>query len=157
MRAVIQRVSQAGVTIANRQTAKIGRGLLILVGVEQGDSPADAEWLAGKVVQLRIFPDEAGKMNRDVRAVDGNLLVVSQFTLLGDARKGNRPSFVQAARPEEAVPLYELFLNRLESRTGRRPQQGVFAADMQVSLINDGPVTILLDSRERSATAASPS
>ncbi len=157
MRAVIQRVSQAGVTIANRQTAKIGRGLLILVGVEQGDTPADAEWLAGKVVQLRIFPDDAGKMNRDVRAVDGNLLVVSQFTLLGDARKGNRPSFVQAARPEEAVPLYELFLNQLESHTGRRPQQGVFAADMQVSLINDGPVTILLDSRERSATAASPS
>jgi len=157
MRAVIQRVSQAGVTIDDRQTATIGRGLLILVGVEQGDTPADAEWLAGKVVQLRIFPDDAGKMNRDVRAVDGNLLVVSQFTLLGDARKGNRPSFVQAARPEEAVPLYELFLNRLENRTGRRPQQGVFAADMQVSLINDGPVTILLDSRERSATAASPS
>jgi D-tyrosyl-tRNA(Tyr) deacylase len=157
MRAVIQRVSQAGVTIADRQTATIGRGLLILVGVEQGDTPADVEWLASKVVQLRIFPDDTGKMNRDVRAVDGNLLVVSQFTLLGDARKGNRPSFVQAARPEEAVPLYELFLNQLESHTGRRPQQGVFAADMQVSLINDGPVTILLDSRERSATAASPS
>ena len=157
MRAVIQRVSQAGVTIDNRQTATIGRGLLILVGVEQGDTPADVEWLAGKVVQLRIFPDEAGKMNRDVRAVDGNLLVVSQFTLLGDARKGNRPSFVQAARPEEAVPLYESFLQLLAARTGRPPERGVFAADMQVSLINDGPVTILLDSRERSAAAASPS
>jgi len=157
MRAVIQRVSQAGVTIDDRQTATIGRGLLILVGVEQGDTPADVEWLAGKVVQLRIFPDDTGKMNRDVRAVDGNLLVVSQFTLLGDARKGNRPSFVQAARPEEAVPLYESFLQLLAARTGRPPEQGVFAADMQVSLVNDGPVTILLDSRERSATAASPS
>jgi D-tyrosyl-tRNA(Tyr) deacylase len=157
MRAVIQRVSRASVTIDGSQTAAIGRGLLVLVGVELGDMLADAEWLANKTVQLRIFPDDAGKMNLDVRASNGSLLVVSQFTLLGDARKGNRPSFVQAARPEEAVPLYELFLNQLESHTGRRPQQGVFAADMQVSLINDGPVTILLDSRERSATAASPS
>jgi len=148
MRAVIQRVSQADVTIDARQTAAIGRGLLVLLGVEQGDTPADAEWLAGKVVQLRIFPDDTGKMNQDVRAVAGDLLVVSQFTLLGDARKGNRPSFVQAARPEEAVPLYELFLSQLEDRTGQPPQRGVFAADMQVSLVNDGPVTILLDSRE---------
>ena len=148
MRAVIQRVNEAGVRIDGAETAAIGRGLLILVGVEQGDTPADAEWLAGKVVQLRIFPDDTGKMNQDVRAVAGGLLVVSQFTLLGDARKGNRPSFVQAARPEEAVPLYELFLSQLEDRTGQPPQRGVFAADMQVSLVNDGPVTILLDSRE---------
>ena len=148
MRAVIQRVNKASVRIDGAETAAIGRGLLILVGVEQGDTPADAEWLAGKVVQLRIFPDDTGKMNQDVRAVAGSLLVVSQFTLLGDARKGNRPSFVQAARPKEAVPLYELFLSQLEDRTGQPPQRGVFAADMQVSLINDGPVTILLDSRE---------
>lgn len=148
MRAVIQRVNEANVRIDGAETAAIGRGLLILVGVEQGDTPADAEWLAGKVVQLRIFPDDTGKMNQDVRAVAGGLLVVSQFTLLGDARKGNRPSFVQAARPEEAVPLYELFLSQLEDRTGQPPQRGVFAADMQVSLVNDGPVTILLDSRE---------
>ena len=148
MRAVIQRVNQANVRIDGAETAAIGRGLLILVGVEQGDTPADAQWLAGKVVQLRIFPDDTGKMNQDVRAVAGGLLVVSQFTLLGDARKGNRPSFVQAARPEEAVPLYELFLSQLEDRTGQPPQRGVFAADMQVSLVNDGPVTILLDSRE---------
>lgn len=148
MRAVIQRVNEANVRIDGAETAAIGRGLLILVGVEQGDTPADAEWLAGKVVQLRIFPDDTGKMNQDVRAVAGDLLVVSQFTLLGDARKGNRPSFVQAARPEEAVPLYELFLSQLEDRTGQPPQRGVFAADMQVSLVNDGPVTILLDSRE---------
>ena len=148
MRAVIQRVNEAGVRIDGAETAAIGRGLLILVGVEQGDTPADAEWLAGKVVQLRIFPDDTGKMNQDVRNVAGGLLVVSQFTLLGDARKGNRPSFIQAARPEEAVPLYELFLSQLEDRTGQPPQRGVFAADMQVSLVNDGPVTILLDSRE---------
>jgi len=148
MRAVIQRVNEASVRIDGAETAAIGRGLLILVGVEQGDTPADAQWLAGKVVQLRIFPDDTGKMNQDVRAVAGGLLVVSQFTLLGDARKGNRPSFVQAARPEEAVPLYELFLSQLEDRTGQPPQRGVFAADMQVSLVNDGPVTILLDSRE---------
>ena len=152
MRAVIQRVNEASVRIDGAETAAIGRGLLVLVGVEQGDTPAGAEWLAGKVVQLRIFPDDTGKMNQDVRAVAGGLLVVSQFTLLGDARKGNRPSFVQAARPEEAVPLYELFLNRLEDRTGQPPQRGVFAADMQVSLVNDGPVTILLDSREGAAT-----
>lgn len=148
MRAVIQRVNEASVRIDGSETAAIGRGLLILVGVEQGDTPADAQWLVGKVVQLRIFPDDTGKMNQDVRAVAGGLLVVSQFTLLGDARKGNRPSFVQAARPEEAVPLYELFLSQLEDRTGQPPQRGVFAADMQVSLVNDGPVTILLDSRE---------
>ncbi len=157
MRAVIQRVSQASVTIDGSQKAAIGRGLLVLVGVELGDTPADAEWLANKTVQLRIFPDDAGKMNLDVQASNGSLLVVSQFTLLGDARKGNRPSFVQAARPEEAVPLYETFLQLLAARTGRPPEQGVFAADMQVSLVNDGPVTILLDSRERSTTAASPS
>ena len=148
MRAVIQRVNEANVRIDSSETAAIGRGLLVLLGVEQGDTPADAEWLAGKVVQLRIFPDDTGKMNQDVRAVAGGLLVVSQFTLLGDARKGNRPSFVQAAHPEEAVPLYELFLSQLEDRTGQPPQRGVFAADMQVSLVNDGPVTILLDSRE---------
>lgn len=148
MRAVIQRVREASVTIADTQTAAIGRGLLVLVGVEQGDTPADAAWLAAKIVRLRIFPDDAGKMNRDIRDIGGGLLVVSQFTLLGDARKGNRPSFVQAARPEEAVPLYEQFLNLLETQTGRPPEQGVFAADMQVSLVNDGPVTILLDSRE---------
>ena len=119
----------------------------MLIGVETGDTPTDVEWLASKIVQLRIFPDDEGKMNRDVRASDGRLLVVSQFTLLGDSRKGNRPSFVQAARPEEAVPLYENFLQQVEARTGQRPECGVFAADMQVSLINDGPVTILLDSR----------
>ena len=148
MRAVIQRVSQAAVSIDGMPSASIGTGLLVLLGVEVGDTAADVEWLAGKTVQLRIFPDADGKMNRDVRAIAGDLLVVSQFTLLGDARQGNRPSFMQAARPDEAIPLYEAFLQALDVRTGRPPQRGVFAADMQVSLINDGPVTILLDWRE---------
>ena len=148
MRAVIQRVSQAAVSIDGMPSASIGTGLLVLLGVEVGDTAADVEWLAGKTVQLRIFPDADGKMSRDVRAIAGDLLVVSQFTLLGDARKGNRPSVMQAARPDEAIPLYEAFLQALDVRTGRPPQRGVFAADMQVSLINDGPVTILLDSRE---------
>ena len=148
MRAVIQRVSQAAVSIDGMPSASIGTGLLVLLGVEVGDTAADVEWLAGKTVQLRIFPDADCKMNRDVRAIAGDLLVVSQFTLLGDARRGNRPSFMQAARPDEAIPLYEAFLQALDVRTGRPPQRGVFAADMQVSLINDGPVTILLNSRE---------
>lgn len=147
MRAVIQRVNQATVTIDGERVATIGVGLLVLVGVETGDTAADAEWLANKIVQLRIFSDDDGKMNEDIRAIDGHLLVVSQFTLLGDAHRGNRPSFVQAARPEEAMPLYETLLQQLESRTGKPPERGVFAADMQVSLINDGPVTILLNSR----------
>lgn len=145
MRAVIQRVSQAGVTIDDRQTATIGRGLLILVGVEQGDTRADVEWLAGKVVQLRIFPDDTGKMNRDVRAVDGNLLVVSQFTLLGDARKGNRPSFVQAAAPEQGNRLYEEYVDGIRRAIGDgRLATGRFGAMMSVEIVNDGPVTIEL-------------
>ncbi len=148
MRAVIQRVRQAAVRIDGSPPASIGTGLLVLLGVAVGDTVTDVEWLASKTVQLRIFPDANGKMNRDVRAIAGDLLVVSQFTLLGDARKGNRPSFMQAARPDEAIPLYEAFLQAIDVRTGRPPQRGVFAADMQVSLINDGPVTILLDSRE---------
>ena len=148
MRAVIQRVRQAAVRIDGSPPASIGTGLLVLLGVAVGDTVTDVEWLASKTVQLRIFPDADGKMNWDVRAIAGDLLVVSQFTLLGDARKGNRPSFMQAARPDEAIPLYEAFLQAIDVRTGRPPQRGVFAADMQVSLINDGPVTILLDSRE---------
>jgi D-tyrosyl-tRNA(Tyr) deacylase len=150
MRAVIQRVRQATVVIEGRETARIGRGLLVLVGVAAGDVAADVEWLAGKVVQLRIFADDRGRMNLDIRESGGELLVVSQFTLLADVRRGNRPSFAPAARPEDAVPCYERFLEQLEVHLGRPPARGVFAADMQVSLQNDGPVTILLDSRDRS-------
>ena len=121
----------------------------MLVGVEVGDSAADAEWLAGKIAQMRIFADGDGKMNLNVREIGGGVLVVSQFTLLAATRKGNRPSFVRAARPPEAVPLYEHFLAAVEQQTGRPPARGVFASDMQVHLVNDGPVTIVCDSRQR--------
>ena len=149
MRAVVQRVSEASVTIGGDTVGRIGRGLLVLVGVEAGDSAADAEWLAGKIAQMRIFADTNGKMNLSVREIDGGVLVVSQFTLLADTRKGNRPSFVRAARPPEAVPLYEHFLAVVEQQTGRPPARGMFAADMKVHLVNDGPVTIVCDSRQR--------
>ena len=149
MRAVIQRVSEASVTIGADVVGQIGTGLLVLVGVEAGDTSTDADWLAGKVTQMRIFPDDAGKMNRSVTEAAGGLLVISQFTLIASTAKGNRPSFIEAARPEEAVPLYERFLAAVESQAGRRPERGVFAADMKVALVNDGPVTIVIDSRRR--------
>jgi len=149
MRAVVQRVSEAAVTIDGEAVGRIGRGLLVLVGVEQGDGRPDAEWLAAKIAGLRIFADAEGKMNRSVTDIGAEVLVVSQFTLLADTRRGNRPSFVRAARPEEAVPLYEHLLSAIEAATGRPPQRGVFAADMQVALVNDGPVTIVIDTRQR--------
>jgi len=149
MRAVIQRVSEASVTIGGDVVGQIGTGLLVLVGVEAGDTSTDADWLAGKVTQMRIFPDDAGKMNRSVAEAAGGLLVISQFTLIASTAKGNRTSFIEAARPEEALPLYERFLAAVESQAGRRPERGVFAADMKVALVNDGPVTIVIDSRRR--------
>lgn len=147
MRAVVQRTTEAEVTIAGKVSGRIARGLVVLVGVEVGDREADADWLARKIAALRIFADEAGKMNRDVREVGGETLVISQFTLHAGTQKGNRPSFMRAARPDEAVPLYERFCATLEAETGRPPARGVFAADMQVKLVNDGPVTIVIDSR----------
>ncbi len=149
MRCVIQRVSGAAVTIALARVAEIGTGLLILVGVEEGDGPDDADWLAEKIARMRIFADDQGRMNRSVVDVDGGLLVVSQFTLHAQTARGNRPGFTRAARPPEAVPLYERFLASLEREAARPVARGVFAADMQVSLVNDGPVTILVDSRRR--------
>ena len=149
MRCVIQRVSEAGVTIGGRDVAAIGRGLLVLVGVEEGDTTTDGEWLAEKVVRMRVFPDDDGKMNRSVVDVDGGILVVSQFTLHASTARGNRPGFTRAARPEQAVPLYEGFLAALESSAARKVPRGVFGADMQVRSVNDGPVTILVDSRRR--------
>ena len=149
MRAVVQRVSEASVTIAGEVVGRIGRGLLVLVGVEQGDAAADADWLAAKIAALRIFGDADGKMNLAVRDVGGATLVVSQFTLLADTARGNRPSFVRAARPEEAVPLYERFVAALGAGVGRPAERGVFAADMRVALVNDGPVTVWIDSRQR--------
>jgi D-tyrosyl-tRNA(Tyr) deacylase len=153
MRAVVQRVSEASVTIDGRTVGRIDAGLLVLVGVEQGDTPAEADWLAGKIAALRIFADEAGRMNRSVRDVGGATLVVSQFTLLADTARGTRPSFVRAARPEEAVPLYEQFAHALGDAAGRPAERGVFAADMRVALVNDGPVTIWIDSRRRTDAA----
>jgi D-tyrosyl-tRNA(Tyr) deacylase len=149
MRAVVQRVSEASVTIGGAVSGQIGPGVLVLVGVEVGDTPADAEWLAAKIVALRIFPDDEGKMNRSVVDTGGEALVVSQFTLHASTKKGTRPSFVRAAPPEEAVPLYERFLAEVEQGLGRPVARGVFAADMQVALVNDGPVTIVIDSRSR--------
>ena len=155
MRAVIQRVSKACVTIGHKETATIGRGLLIFLGVEAVDTSVDVQWLAGKIARLRIFPDGQGRMNKDIQEIRGEMLVVSQFTLFADTQKGNRPSFFQAAKPDEAVPRYEEFLQKIELLTGSAPAHGTFAADMQVALINDGPVTILIDSQESMKEASS--
>lgn len=147
MRIVIQRVKEASVTIAGRLHSSIGAGLLVLVGVETGDEPDDALWLADKTAQLRIFDDEAGVMNRSVIDAGGEVLAVSQFTLTASTRKGNRPSYIRAAGHELATALYESYCRRVAERIGAPVKQGVFGADMQVALINDGPVTIIIDSR----------
>lgn len=147
MRVVVQRVANASVEVGGEVISAIGRGLMVLVCVETGDTEADMEWLAKKVCGLRIFEDADGVMNLDVMAVDGRILAVSQFTLVAGTRKGNRPSYIRAAGPELAVPLYEAFCRRLESLTGNPVGRGRFGADMKVSLINDGPVTIIIDSR----------
>ena len=147
MRAVVQRVSRATVVVDEQTVGAIGRGLLVLLGVARGDTPQDAAYLADKTTGLRIFTDDDGKMNRSVEEIDGAILVVSQFTLLGDCRKGRRPGFTEAAPPELADALYEAYVATLRSR-GITVATGVFRADMQVTLINDGPVTMLLDSRK---------
>lgn len=149
MRAVVQRVSHAQVTIAGRVSGAIDRGLLVLLGIAHGDTPAEAEWLVQKIVRLRIFPDDASQMNRSVQDIAGGLLIVSQFTLIASTRKGTRPSFNDAARPEFARPLYEQFLQLTSAALGRPVAAGEFGADMQVSLVNDGPVTLVIDSRQR--------
>ncbi|MCQ2306813.1 MAG: D-aminoacyl-tRNA deacylase [Bacteroidales bacterium] len=149
MRLVIQRVSRASVTIGGVLKSEIGKGLMILLGVEDADSQEDVEWLCQKVTRLRIFEDENEAMNLDINQVGGEFLVVSQFTLHAMTKKGNRPSFIRAARPEHAVPLYELFLKRLAEISGLPVRCGEFGANMQVELINDGPVTILIDSQNK--------
>ncbi|HIW11458.1 MAG TPA: D-tyrosyl-tRNA(Tyr) deacylase [Candidatus Rikenella faecigallinarum] len=149
MRAVVQRVQRAAVEIEGQTVAQIEQGLLVLLGVTDGDTSEDVAWLAGKIARLRIFADEAQAMNRSLAEVGGQALVVSQFTLYASTRRGNRPSFIAAARPETAVPLYEAFVEALRQETGREVPTGVFGADMQVSLVNDGPVTILIDSQVR--------
>jgi D-tyrosyl-tRNA(Tyr) deacylase len=142
-------VSEASVIIDDGLKSSIGPGLLILLGIEESDGPEDVDWLSGKISRLRIFPDESGVMNRSVTEAGGDILVVSQFTLHASTRKGNRPSYIRAARPETAIPLYEGFIKKMAADAGRDVQTGEFGAMMQVSLINDGPVTILIDTREK--------
>ena len=145
MRVVLQRVSRAEVRVDGRVVGAVGLGHLLLVGFTEGDGPEQVEWMAEKVVGLRVFPDDDGRMNRSLADVGGELLVVSQFTVYGDVRKGRRPSFVDAARPEIAVPLYERFVDVLRSRGVARVETGVFGAAMEVELVNDGPVTLVLE------------
>jgi len=147
---VIQRVSQASVTIDGLQKSSIAKGLLVLVGIEDADTSEDIDWLAAKIIQLRIFNDEAGVMNVSLKDIQGDLLVVSQFTLHASTKKGNRPSYLKAAKPEVAIPIYEKFVQALEQLLGKAVATGEFGTDMQVSLINDGPVTILIDTKNRS-------
>ena len=149
MRLVIQRVLEASVTINDEIFSSIGNGLMILVGIEEADNDSDVEWLTSKVVKLRIFDDENGVMNRSVLDVDGEILAVSQFTLHALTEKGNRPSYIRAAKPDISLPLYEKFCNVLQQKLGKTVKTGVFGADMKVALINNGPVTILIDSKRR--------
>ena len=149
MRIVIQRVAQSSVTINKQLHTAIGAGLLVLLGIEEEDSEEDINYLVQKLCNMRIFSDEEGKMNLDVKQINGEIVVVSQFTLHASSKKGNRPSFIKAARPEKAIPLYEKFLNQTTLALGKPCKCGVFGADMQVALINDGPVTIILDSKNK--------
>jgi len=149
MKVVIQRVSKASVTIDGNKVASIGSGLLILLGIVEEDTQEDIKWLSGKIINLRIFEDENAVMNRSLLDVNGEIIAVSQFTLHASTKKGNRPSYIRAAKPETAIPLYETFIKQLESDLGKKVQTGQFGADMKVELINDGPVTILIDSKNR--------
>ena len=149
MRAVIQRVSEASVIIENEIISRIEIGLVILLGIEIDDNTEDVKWLANKTSQLRIFSDIEGKMNNSITDVNGAVIVVSQFTLHAKTKKGNRPSYIKASRPEQAIPLYELFKEELSQLIGKKVQSGVFGANMQVSLINDGPVTIIIDTKNK--------
>jgi D-tyrosyl-tRNA(Tyr) deacylase len=149
MRTVTQRVKYASVTIDGKVKSKIGKGLLVLVGIEDRDKEEDIEWLCKKITQLRIFDDEEGVMNKSVLDINGEILVVSQFTLQAMTKKGNRPSYIKASKPEIAIPMYEKFCNEMGLDLGKEVQTGTFGADMKVELLNDGPVTILIDSQNR--------
>lgn len=149
MRAVIQRVSEASVMVEGKEAGSIQQGILVLLGIENADEEEDIEWLTSKILRMRIFNDAAGVMNCSVQEVNGDILAVSQFTLHASTRKGNRPSYIKAARPERAIPLYEAFLDALEKKLGKPVEKGVFGADMKVKLLNDGPVTIIIDSKLR--------
>lgn len=149
MKIVLQRVSEASVTVDNQKVADIQKGLLILVGIEDADSQEDIDWLTGKIIKMRIFGDENDVMNCSVQDIDGDIIVVSQFTLHASTKKGNRPSYIKASKPEFAIPMYENFVKSLEKEFGKKVQTGIFGADMKLNLLNDGPVTILIDSKNR--------
>ena len=149
MRIVLQRVKQASVTVSGEVVAEIGKGFLVLLGIEGEDTVEDSEWLCGKIAKLRVFSDENGAMNNSIQDVDGDIIVVSQFTLHASTKKGNRPSFIKAARPDQAMTLYEQFVTLLEQELNKKVSTGVFGAMMDVALVNDGPVTITIDSKSK--------
>jgi D-tyrosyl-tRNA(Tyr) deacylase len=149
MRAVVQRVSNASVTIDQRISGQIGKGLLILLGIEENDTKADIDWLSSKLVNLRIFSDQNNLMNESILDQQGDILLISQFTLFASTQKGNRPSFIRAAKPEKAIPLYEQMITQLTEKMGKPIATGIFGADMKISLINDGPVTITIDTKNK--------
>ena len=149
MKVVLQRVASASVTVEDKIVGEIQKGILVLVGIEDADTQEDIDWLVAKITQLRIFGDDNGVMNLSVEEVNGDVLVVSQFTLHAATKKGNRPSYIKAARPEIAIPIYEKFVNTLENKLGKKIPTGIFGADMKVALLNDGPVTIIIDSKNK--------
>lgn len=149
MRIVLQRVSHASVTVDNSVVGKIDEGFLLLLGVETEDNQEDIKWLVNKCINMRIFSDQDGKMNNSILDIDGSFLVVSQFTLHASTKKGNRPSFIKAARPDHAIPMYEQFCETLHNTSNLKVERGIFGADMKVELLNDGPVTIIIDSKDR--------
>ncbi|GAA4336592.1 D-aminoacyl-tRNA deacylase [Mucilaginibacter gynuensis] len=149
MRAVLQRVSEAACRVDGNITGEIAKGFLVLLGVEDADTEADAQWLAQKITGMRVFGDENGLMNKALADVGGDILLISQFTLFAQTKKGNRPSFIRAARPDKAIPLYEYMISELSKLTGKKIATGIFGADMKISLVNDGPVTIIMDTKEK--------
>ncbi|AYL98093.1 D-aminoacyl-tRNA deacylase [Mucilaginibacter celer] len=149
MRAVLQRVTQASCTVDGNITGEIGHGFLVLLGIEDIDTAEDLQWLANKIVGMRVFGDENGLMNKALCDIDGNILLISQFTLFAQTKKGNRPSFLRAAKPDKAIPMYEQMITTLENLTGKKVATGIFGADMKISLLNDGPVTIIMDTRDK--------
>ncbi|SDF65369.1 D-tyrosyl-tRNA(Tyr) deacylase [Mucilaginibacter pineti] len=149
MRAVLQRVSEASCRVDGKITGQIATGFLVLLGIEDADTTEDLNWLANKITGMRVFGDENGLMNKALADVDGDILLISQFTLFAQTKKGNRPSFIRAARPDKAIPLYEQMIKTLETLTGKKIATGIFGADMKVSLVNDGPVTIIMDTNDK--------
>jgi D-tyrosyl-tRNA(Tyr) deacylase len=149
MRAVIQRVTEASCKVDGEITGQIGAGFLVLLGIEDADTEEDLQWLAQKITNMRVFGDENGLMNKALADVDGRILLISQFTLFAQTKKGNRPSFVKAARPDKAIPLYEQMITMFDNLTGKKTATGIFGADMKISLVNDGPVTITMDTKDK--------